>query len=66
MRLLVVDLSESSHLLSDLSVRQEGAKRGIVFYFVLDASSVPGRTRRRAEIRLPQSSAEDVKPTEGV
>src|SRR6266849_1372254 len=35
-RLLVVDLPESSHLLSDLSVRQEGAKRGVVFYFVLE------------------------------
>src|SRR5712692_2778736 len=35
-RLLVVDLPESSHLLSDLSVRQEGAKRRVVFYFVLE------------------------------
>src|SRR5260370_16502368 len=35
-RLLVVDRPESSQLLSELSVRQEGAKRGVVFYFVLE------------------------------
>src|SRR5262249_25125288 len=35
-RLLVTDLPEASHLLPDLSVRQEGAKRGVIFYFVLE------------------------------
>src|SRR5262249_62323237 len=35
-RLLVTDLPEASHLLPDLSVRQEGAKRGAIFYFVLE------------------------------
>src|SRR5215475_3402438 len=35
-RLLVTDLPEASHLLPDLSVRQEGAKRGVIFYFILE------------------------------
>src|SRR5215470_15292483 len=35
-RLLIIDLPEARHLLPDLSVQQEGAKRGVIFHFVLE------------------------------
>src|ERR1700730_5163855 len=35
-RLVVVELPEPRHLFTELSVRQEGAKREVVFHFVLE------------------------------
>src|SRR5262245_18237171 len=32
----VIDLPEARHLLPDLSARQEGAKSGVIFHFVLE------------------------------